>query len=175
MKKNEDKDPEAGQQAHDSFLSQLDMLEGLLGKHAGPYLVGWACIPLFWPKLPVQTNNFERSVVLRYTNVTLSNICQMLGECTHVHCMYMCTCCLSADPASLESPKAPPCLNAVSCASPESCCIKQHLCLIPCMMEDAGSSSTYFAPGYCDVEMITCCTLQQVGRCQHWQPSCGLT
>ncbi|KAL3147580.1 glutathione s-transferase [Trebouxia sp. C0009 RCD-2024] len=40
MKKNEDKDPEAGQQAHDSFLSQLDMLEGLLGKHAGPYLVG---------------------------------------------------------------------------------------------------------------------------------------
>lgn len=55
MKKNEEKDPEAGQQAHDSFLSQLDMLEGLLGKHAGPYLVGWACMRLLWPKLPVQT------------------------------------------------------------------------------------------------------------------------
>ena len=43
---NDKEDPDAEQSVHDFFLAQLDEMEALLGKHAGPYLVGWALNPL---------------------------------------------------------------------------------------------------------------------------------
>lgn len=39
MKKEEE--PGAEQKAEDAFLLQLDNLEGVMSKHAGPYLVGY--------------------------------------------------------------------------------------------------------------------------------------
>ena len=43
--KKEEEDPNAEQEAQDKFLLQLDELERLLSKHAGPYLVGWVQFP----------------------------------------------------------------------------------------------------------------------------------
>ena len=42
---NREEDPDAEQEAQDEFLLQLDELESLLSKHAGPYLVGWVPLP----------------------------------------------------------------------------------------------------------------------------------
>lgn len=39
-REGEEAEPDAQQEAHDHFLVQLDELEALLSKHAGPYLVG---------------------------------------------------------------------------------------------------------------------------------------
>ena len=39
MKKEEE--PGAEQKAEDAFMLQLDNLEGVMSKHAGPYLVGY--------------------------------------------------------------------------------------------------------------------------------------
>lgn len=44
-REGEEAEPEAQQEAHDQFLLQLDELEALLSKHAGPYLVGWVHPP----------------------------------------------------------------------------------------------------------------------------------
>ena len=38
--KKEEEDPDGEQAAQDEFLLQLDEMENLLSKHAGPYLVG---------------------------------------------------------------------------------------------------------------------------------------
>ena len=49
--KKEEEDPSAKQEAQDEFLLQLDELENLLSKHAGPYLVGWVQFPSLWLQL----------------------------------------------------------------------------------------------------------------------------
>ena len=46
--KKEEENPSAEQEAQDHFLLQLDKLEHLLSKYAGPYLVGWVHAPSFW-------------------------------------------------------------------------------------------------------------------------------